>query len=118
MDRSKKIRAQRERRMRRTRSRIFGTASAPRLSVFRSNRYLYVQAIDDERQQTVVSVSTRESGRAAGTKVDQARRAGEAFAAVLKQLGITRVIFDRGSYKYQGRVSALADGVRRGGIQF
>jgi large subunit ribosomal protein L18 len=108
----------RERRAQRTRAKIFGTAQAPRLSVFCSNRSSYAQLIDDEKGVTLVSASTYELSLEdrKKTKVEQAKMLGELLAKKAREIGITKAIFDRGSYKYHGRVAAIAEGARNGGI--
>lgn len=98
------------------RGKITGTAERPRLSVFRSNRYLYAQLIDDANGHTLASASTK--GQAAGTPVEQGREAGKALAEAAKAAGIEAVVFDRNGYRYHGRVQALAEGAREGGLQF
>ncbi len=107
---------QRKRRHARIRARVTGTAERPRLSVFRSNRFLSVQAIDDVAARTIVSASTRKAkGK---TPLEKARAAGEAVAAEAKKLGITKAVFDRGGYGYRGAVQSLAEGARAGGLVF
>ena len=110
-----KIRA---RRKKRSRAGIVGTAKRPRLSVFRSNRAVYLQLIDDEHQRTLVAASLAELSAAERkkTKKEQASILGERIAKKAKEKGITRAVFDRSRYRYHGRVSAVADGVRRAGI--
>jgi len=102
----------------RIRKKIKGTADRPRLSVFRSNKQIYAQLIDDINGITVVSMSTRVNDIAKAPKVDMAREVGKALAAKAIQSGISAVIFDRGGYLYHGRVKALAEGAREGGLQF
>lgn len=112
----------RKRRHRRVRKKIFGTAERPRLNVFRSLRHVYAQIIDDERGHTLVAVSTLEEGLrddlAELDKSSQAKVVGKALAERAQAKGIRQVVFDRGGYKYHGRVKALADGVREGGLEF
>ncbi len=112
----------RKRRARRTRANLFGTQSKPRLSVFRSNRYLYVQLIDDQRGKTLVSASTRsltEKGpKMEKTKTDYGKLLGEQIAEKAATVGITSAIFDRGKYKYHGRVKAIAEAARSKGLTF
>jgi large subunit ribosomal protein L18 len=108
----------RERRAVRVRSRVRGTADRPRLSVFRSNKAIWAQVIDDATGRTLASagsVSLTEKGL---SKTDQATKVGELVAERAKAAGIERVVFDRGSYLYHGRVKALADGARQGGLDF
>jgi large subunit ribosomal protein L18 len=111
---------QRKRRHRRIRAKIAGTASRPRLSVFRSNRGLYAQLIDDETSVTVAAASTASvaGGRAAKGAKERARAVGKALAEEAKGKRITKAVFDRGGYLYAGSIQALADGAREGGLQF
>jgi len=110
------------RRHRRVRKNISGTPDCPRLNVFRSLEEIYAQIIDDEAGSTLAAASTvdREirSQMEGKTKSDQARLVGEVVARRAKDKGITRVVFDRGGYKYIGRVKALAEGARQGGLEF
>jgi len=114
----KKLNEKRIRRAKRTRVKVLGTAAKPRLSVFRSNRYVYAQLIDDEKGRTVASISTFEIKKAAGkdTKTVQAGRIGEELAKKALAAGIKQATFDRGSYKYHGRIKAVAEGARKGGL--
>jgi len=118
----KKKQKQRERIKRRVRSRIFGTSERPRLTVFRSLRYIYAQVIDDERQQTVVAASTLQKelrGRLKSTKnIEAAKEVGRLIAKRALEAGVKRVVFDRGAYRYHGRIKALADAARETGLQF
>lgn len=106
----------RTRRHVRIRSRVIGTAARPRLAVFRSNRYVYAQLINDEAGTTVASADSREMKGANGT--ERGKEVGKAVADAAKKAGIEAVVFDRGGFKYQGIVAALADGAREGGLQF
>ena len=119
---SKQHKLARERRHRRVRRKVFGTAERPRLNVFRSLRHIYGQIIDDERGHTLVAVSTLDPAlRDQLTGLDkaaQARVVGNALAKRAQTNGIQQVVFDRGGYKYHGRVKALADGARDGGLAF
>ena len=109
----------RKKRKKRTRAKIFGTAGRPRLSVYRSNKAIYAQLIDDEKGETLVSAATRELGKiATKTKTQQATILGELIADKAKAKGITKVVFDRGCYKFHGRVKAVAEGARKEGLQF
>jgi large subunit ribosomal protein L18 len=112
----------RERRHRRVRARISGTAERPRLNVFRSSEHIYVQVIDDLQGKTLVSASTIDGELrkqvADKNKTEAARIVGKTVAERAKAAGITTVIFDRGGWRYQGRVKALADGAREGGLEF
>ncbi len=103
----------------RIRGKISGTAERPRLSVFRSNKQIYAQLIDDVNAVTLASASSRESGvDTNGTKVEVAKKVGQNLAEKAKLAGIASVVFDRGGYLYHGRVKALAEGAREGGLQF
>ena len=102
------------------RQRISGTADKPRLSVFRSNKEIYAQLIDDEHGQTLASASSRAKGfkADAGNKTEISRKVGHELAAKAESLGIKTCVFDRSGYLYHGRVKALSDGAREGGLQF
>jgi large subunit ribosomal protein L18 len=122
MTRNKSRSAARERRHIRVRTRILGTAERPRLNVYRSLSDIYVQVIDDGLGKTIVSASSidRElrdqlSGM---NKTEQARKVGQELAERARAKGILKVVFDRGGYRYIGRVKALADGAREGGLEF
>ena len=110
------------RRHKRVRKSVSGTSERPRLSVFRSLRHLYAQVIDDSIGQTLVCASTVDGEVVAQvegmTKVQQAGVVGKVLALRSLSEGITRVVFDRGGYKYHGRVKALADAAREGGLEF
>jgi large subunit ribosomal protein L18 len=97
-----------------------GTAQKPRLSVFRSNNEIYVQLIDDNNGQTLASASSKDKDIAAqkGTKTERSKLVGAAIARKATELGLKEVRFDRGGYLYHGRVKAVADGAREGGLQF
>jgi large subunit ribosomal protein L18 len=99
------------------RSRVSGTAERPRLAVFRSNRYMYAQLIDDQKGITVVSASDLSLDDKMN-KVERAKTVGKKLAEQAKKASITKVIFDRGGFSYRGRVQALADAAREGGLQF
>jgi len=111
-------RQQRLRRRRRVRARIVGTAERPRLSVYRSNRGVFAQLIDDTRGVTLAAVNWVEPELRKLTASEQAKRAGELLAERAKQAGIESCVFDRGGYRYHGRVRALAEGAREGGLAF
>lgn len=104
----------------RIRKTIKGTDQRPRLSVFRSNKDIYAQLIDDVHGVTLVaaSSSSKDFEGVKGNKVDLAKEVGKALAAKAQQTGISAVVFDRGGYLYHGRVKALAEGAREGGLQF
>ncbi|MFC5281283.1 50S ribosomal protein L18 [Arcanobacterium canis] len=108
----------RARRHMRLRKRISGTTERPRLVVTRSNRHMVAQVIDDTVGRTLVSASTLEAELRSGSenKVDKARKVGELIAKRATEAGITAVVFDRGGNKYHGRVAAVADGARDGGL--
>lgn len=114
--------AARERRHRRVRAKVAGTAQRPRLNVFRSTDNIYAQVIDDIAGRTLVSASTIDkeiAGQVAGkNKVDAAKIVGKVLAERAKGEGINTVVFDRGGYRYHGRVAALADGAREAGLEF
>ena len=103
-------------RRRRVRSKVAGTAERPRISVFRSNRGIAAQLIDDTRGRTLVAVSWTEDELRSLGRMEQATEAGKALAARAVAAGIERAVFDRGGYQYHGHVKAFADGVREGGI--
>jgi len=111
-------RARRVKRQRRIRSKVIGTAERPRLSVFRSNRGVVAQLVDDGPGHTLVSVRWFEPELRSLKPMEQATRAGELLAERAKGAGVESCIFDRGGYKYHGRVKALADGARGGGLRF
>ncbi len=115
MDAKVKRRA-RVRRHARVRRKIAGTRSRPRLAVYRSNRHIYVQLIDDESARTLAAASDRELV-AQGDKKEAAKAVGALLAQRAKEVGIERVVFDRGGRLYHGRVAALAEGAREGGLQ-
>lgn len=98
------------------RTKIFGTSTTPRLSVFRSNTFIYAQLIDDERGITLASASDVKMKK--GTKVEHATQVGEELAKNAQAKGISKVVFDRNGFKYTGRVLSLAEGARKGGLQF
>jgi len=101
----------------RVRARIVGTAERPRLCVFRSLSNIYVQVIDDTRGVTLASASTKQV-KASGKKVDQSSEVGKLIAEKAKAVGITKVVFDRGGFKYHGRIKNLADAAREAGLEF
>jgi large subunit ribosomal protein L18 len=109
----------RRRRHTRVRKTVRGTATRPRLAVFRSNRYIYAQVIDDERGFTLVSASSREkdlAGRA--LSLETAEEVGRLIATRAAAAGVEAVVFDRGGFAFHGRVKALADGARQAGLEF
>jgi large subunit ribosomal protein L18 len=111
------VRAARLRRHRRVRGKITGTAERPRLMVFRSNRGIFAQIVDDTSGRTLASANWV-GLRSNGDKSAQAREVGKALATAAKKAGVEVVVFDRGGYLYHGRVKALAEGAREGGLIF
>ncbi len=108
----------RARRHRRVRRKVMGMPDQPRLTVFRSNKGIYAQVIDDIDGKTIVSASSREVKDSGINKTQAAEKVGQLLAAKAKEKNIDKVVFDRGGYLYHGRVKALADGARKGGIKF
>ena len=106
------------RRRRRVRAKVRGSAERPRLSVFRSNRGMVAQLIDDDRGHTVAAVSWTEPDLRKLAPMEQAKRAGELLAARAKEAGVAACVFDRGGYRFHGRVQSLAEGAREGGLAF
>jgi large subunit ribosomal protein L18 len=104
----------------RIRTKIAGTAQKPRLSVFRRNKDIYVQLIDDDNAATIAAASSREKDiiAQAGNKVEKSKLVGQSIARKAKELGIENVVFDRGGNLYHGRVKAVAEGAREGGLVF
>ncbi len=102
------------------RKKVAGTTAKPRLSVFRSNSDIYVQIIDDVTGKTIASASSRDKDiqAQAGTKSEKSKLVGAAIARKAVDLGLTEIVFDRGGYLYHGRVKAIADGAREGGLKF
>lgn len=110
--RRKKIRS-------RIRGKIRGTAERPRLSVYRSNKEIYVQIINDDNGTTLAAASSRDKDfTRSGNKVEQSKGIGKTIAAKASEKGISTVVFDRGGYLYHGRVKAVAEGAREGGLKF
>jgi len=111
--------AARQRRHRRVRSKVLGTSARPRLAVFRSNRYIYAQVIDDDKGHTLAAASSQEPKlRGQTLTVDTAAEVGKLIAARAKEQGVTRVVFDRGGFAFHGRMRALADSAREEGLEF
>lgn len=110
------------RRHRRVRKKVLGTSVRPRLAVFRSARHIYAQLIDDVDASTLVAASSKDAdasgGKSDGGKVEAAGKVGELLAKRARDAGISEAIFDRGGYKYHGRVAALAEAARKGGLEF
>ena len=108
----------RTRRRRRIRGKVAGSEARPRLSVYRSNRGLFVQLIDDESGRTLAAATWTESGVRDLKPMERAKRVGELLAERARSAGVETCVFDRGGYKYHGRVKALADGAREAGLRF
>jgi len=108
----------RQRRRRRVRAKIRGSAERPRLSVFRSNRGVFAQLIDDDAGRTIASARWTEPELKDLERMEQAKRAGELLAKRATEAGVETCVFDRGGYRYHGRVKALAEGAREGGLRF
>lgn len=122
MGKTDKKRVARLRRHRRVRAKLSGTGARPRLNIFRSSEHIYAQLIDDEAGHTMAAASTVDGELrkqcADLNKIDAARLVGKAIADRAKEAGVTTVVFDRGGWRYQGRVRALAEGAREGGLEF
>jgi large subunit ribosomal protein L18 len=114
---AKQKRIKREIRHNRVRSRVFGTATMPRLNVFKASAHIYVQAIDDSAGKTLVSASSKEI-KIKGKKTEIASAVGKLVAEKALAKGIKQIVFDRGGYAYHGRVKALAEAAREGGLKF
>ena len=110
--------ARRLKRRRRVRAKVRGSTERPRISVFRSNRGISAQLIDDDSGRTVAAVNWTEDALKSLARADQASKAGEPLAERAKAAGVERVVFDRGGYQYHGRVQAFAEGAREGGLAF
>ena len=110
--------ARRLKRRRRVRAKVHGSAERPRISVFRSNRGVFAQLIDDDSGRTLASVNWTESDLRSLKPMEQAAKAGELLAQRAKAAGVETAVFDRGGYQYHGRVKALAEGAREGGLKF
>lgn len=108
----------RHRRHKRVRAKIFGTAKVPRLCVFRSAKHIYSQLIDDEKGHVIVSANDLELKKSKKNKIDKAREVGKLIAQKAQEKKIGKVVFDRGGYKFHGRVKVLAEGAREGGLKF
>lgn len=113
---SKIVRA--EKRQTRIRAKITGTAQSPRLSVHRTNAHVYAQLIDDNKAATLIGVSEKELGKVTGTKTERAKALGILLAQKAKERKINKVVFDKGAFRYHGRVKAFAEGAREGGLEF
>ena len=114
--------AQRITRHHRIRAKVSGTAEVPRVAVYRSNRYMSAQIIDDDARKTLLSAHTakdkQHSDKSKTTKTIRAAELGTALAQIAKEKGIKKIVFDRGGHAFHGRVKAFAEGLRKGGIQF
>jgi large subunit ribosomal protein L18 len=118
MAKGKKEKAERRQRIHASiRTTIMGSPARPRLSVYRSNKYIYAQLIDDFDGHTLASASSLEDGVEGDDPTDESRRVGELIAERAKEKGIEKAVFDRSGYKYHGRVKALAEGARDGGLR-
>jgi large subunit ribosomal protein L18 len=106
------------RRRRRVRAKVRGSAERPRLSVFRSNRGVRAQLVDDDRGHTLAAVAWTEDELKSLPRMEQAKRAGELLAERAKKAGVETCVFDRGGYRFHGKVKALAEGAREGGLRF
>ena len=103
----------------RVRKKVFGSAPRPRLAVFRSNKHISAQVIDDSTGRTLASASSLEADlRSSGGNVDGSKKVGELLASRAKDAGVTQVVFDRGGFRYHGRVASLADAARESGLEF
>lgn len=109
---------QRARVRRRIRGKVSGTPESPRLAVFRSNKFIYAQLIDDASGNTLAQASSRESLIAGATPVERSKAVGKQLAERAKTAGVETAVFDRGGYRYHGNVRALAEGAREGGLKF
>lgn len=116
MNKASEKNEKRARRHTRIRARVSGTANKPRLAVFRSNKYVYAQLINDEAGTTLASADSRKAD--GDTMLARASAVGKTIAQAAKKAGIDAAVFDRGGFKYQGVIAALADGAREGGLQF
>ena len=110
--------AKRFKRRRRVRAKVHGSAERPRISVFRSNRGVFAQLIDDDAGKTIAAVQWTEADLRGLKPMEQATEAGKLLASRAKAAGIDTAVFDRGGYQYHGRVKALAEGAREGGLKF
>lgn len=107
---------ERERRHKRIRTTIYGTSAKPRLSVYRSLKYIYCQLVDDTKQSTLVFATSQKIVK--GKKTEKSEECGKLIAKLGLEKGIKKVVFDRGGYRYHGRIRALAEGAREGGLEF
>lgn len=117
MGKQQKQNARRARVRRGIRAKITGTAERPRISIFRSNKHIYAQAIDDQSGRTLVAASSLEQEVNGGNPIEVANSVGKLVGARIKESGIDNAVFDRNGYRYHGRIKGVADGVRESGIQ-
>ncbi len=113
---SQKKQIKRVRRHARIRAKVVGTPEMPRLSIYKSNKYIWAQLVDDTNKKTLVSATTK--GTKGKNETERAKIAGSELAKLAKAKGVTKVVFDRGGFIYTGRVRAFADGAREGGLNF
>lgn len=106
------------RRQKRTRAKVVGTQTMPRLSIHRTNKYMYAQLINDETHKTILGISEKHLETQNAGKSEKAKSLGSLIAVLAKEKKITKVVFDRGAYAYHGRVKAVAEGAREGGLVF
>ena len=118
MNAQKRLAVTRERKRHRVRKRVLGTSERPRLSVFRSSKHIYAQMIDDLSGITLAAAGSRAKGAGTGSNMKAAAAVGQKLAEAAKAAGISKAAFDRGHYRYHGRVKALADAAREGGLKF
>lgn len=111
-------RQKRIRRHQRVRAKIYGTKEAPRLSVFKSNRHIFAQVVDDESGRTIISAHDLARTKGKTDKTAKAAAVGEVLAKKIKEAGISKIVFDRGGFKYHGRIKAVAEQLRKGGVEF
>ena len=119
MEKTKNKQLHRISRHKRVRAKILGTAQRPRVSVFKSNRHIFAQFIDDTNGKTILSsrITPANKSKLKGNKTEKSSAIGETLAQKAKEIGINEVVFDRGGFKYHGRVKALAESLRKGGIK-
>jgi len=113
-----KKQTKKQRRQKRVRAKLAGTAKRPRLCIFRSSHHIYAQLVDDEKGRTLAAVNDRKIKKSKKSKIDLAKEIGKLIAKAALEKKIEKVIFDRGSYKYHGRVKAVAEGAREAGLKF
>ncbi len=108
----------RQRRHKKIRAKVIGTEAKPRLSIFKSNKYIYAQLIDDNKMQTLASFSSNKLKSEKITMTEKAKKTGKEIARIAKEKKIDTVVFDRGGFVYKGKIKAIADGAREGGLKF